>query len=111
MMDQKVQAVNKRMDAFELRVLKRPGPTIDVTTFQDDLASLRADVAALLAPDTKVPESAPAVLEDEMVMTTMFGDTMPPPGFDHTDGILPRSDHTIDIEEARRLRKKERQKF
>uniref|UniRef100_M1DQM0 Integrase core domain containing protein n=1 Tax=Solanum tuberosum TaxID=4113 RepID=M1DQM0_SOLTU len=49
MMDQKIQAIHKCLDAFELRVLERPTPTIDVTTFQMALASLRADVDALLA--------------------------------------------------------------
>uniref|UniRef100_M1DKL7 Integrase core domain containing protein n=1 Tax=Solanum tuberosum TaxID=4113 RepID=M1DKL7_SOLTU len=34
MMDRNVQAVNKRLDAFELRVLERPAPTIDLSFFQ-----------------------------------------------------------------------------
>ncbi|WMV13519.1 hypothetical protein MTR67_006904 [Solanum verrucosum] len=50
MMDRKIQAFNKRLDAFESRVLKRHAPTIDITTFHTELASLCADVDALLAP-------------------------------------------------------------
>jgi len=33
MMDAKIQRVQKCLDAFEFRVLERPAPTIDVTTF------------------------------------------------------------------------------
>uniref|UniRef100_M1D9P3 Integrase core domain containing protein n=1 Tax=Solanum tuberosum TaxID=4113 RepID=M1D9P3_SOLTU len=36
MMDQKVQAINKRLDAFELRVVERPAPTTDLSSFQSD---------------------------------------------------------------------------
>uniref|UniRef100_M1D9I1 Integrase core domain containing protein n=1 Tax=Solanum tuberosum TaxID=4113 RepID=M1D9I1_SOLTU len=48
-MNQKVQAVHKRFDAFELNVLERPAPTTDISSFRTELASLRADVDAILA--------------------------------------------------------------
>uniref|UniRef100_M1DD33 Integrase core domain containing protein n=1 Tax=Solanum tuberosum TaxID=4113 RepID=M1DD33_SOLTU len=54
-------------------------------------------------------KSYPAVPEDEMVMTTLFGDTMQPPDSSRTAGRHPLSDHTFDTKETRRLRKKERQ--
>uniref|UniRef100_M1DG08 Integrase core domain containing protein n=1 Tax=Solanum tuberosum TaxID=4113 RepID=M1DG08_SOLTU len=38
MMDRKVQAVNKRLDAFELRVLERSAPATDLSALQADLA-------------------------------------------------------------------------
>uniref|UniRef100_M1DN81 Gag-pol polyprotein n=1 Tax=Solanum tuberosum TaxID=4113 RepID=M1DN81_SOLTU len=44
MMDRKGQAVNKRLDAFELRVLERSAPAIDLSTLQANLASLRTDI-------------------------------------------------------------------
>uniref|UniRef100_M1DA83 Integrase core domain containing protein n=1 Tax=Solanum tuberosum TaxID=4113 RepID=M1DA83_SOLTU len=106
-----VKAIHKRLDAFELRVLDRPSPTIDVTTFQQELASLCADVAALLALTETEPESAPAVPEDEVLMTALFGNTMPPPDSSRTTGKCPRSDRTTDTEEARCLKKKECQQF
>ncbi|WMV41758.1 hypothetical protein MTR67_035143 [Solanum verrucosum] len=62
-----------------VRVLERPTPTIDVTTFQTELARLRADVDALLALIKSIPEPAPEVEKDEVVMSTLFGDPMPPP--------------------------------
>uniref|UniRef100_M1D987 Integrase core domain containing protein n=1 Tax=Solanum tuberosum TaxID=4113 RepID=M1D987_SOLTU len=107
MVDRKIQEVNKCLDAFELRVFYRYAPAIDLTTFQMELASLRAKVDALLAPTDIVPESAPAVPEDEVVMTDLFGDTMPPSDSSCVVGKSHRSDHTSDTEEARRLRKKE----
>ncbi|WMV08762.1 hypothetical protein MTR67_002147 [Solanum verrucosum] len=46
---------------------------------QTKLASLCADVDALLAPPEVVPKCEPEVETDEAVMTELFGDTMPPP--------------------------------
>uniref|UniRef100_M1DHZ2 Integrase core domain containing protein n=1 Tax=Solanum tuberosum TaxID=4113 RepID=M1DHZ2_SOLTU len=47
--NQKVQAVHKRLDAFELRVLERPAPTTDMSFFGTKLASLQDDVDDILA--------------------------------------------------------------
>ena len=52
MMDRKIQTVNKRLDAFELRVHERPAPAIDLSFFQAELASLRADIDVILATPT-----------------------------------------------------------
>lgn len=67
-----ILAIHKRLDTFELRVHERPTPTIDVTTFQRELASLRADAVALLNPTKTEPESFLVVPEDEVVMTTLL---------------------------------------
>ncbi|KAG5580774.1 hypothetical protein H5410_051401 [Solanum commersonii] len=53
--NQKVQAVHKRLDAFELRVLERPAPTTDMSSFWTELASLRADVDTILATPVVEP--------------------------------------------------------
>ncbi|KAG5585447.1 hypothetical protein H5410_045881 [Solanum commersonii] len=55
MIDQKVQAVNKHLDAFELRVLERSTPAIDLSSLQAELASLQTDVDAILAAPTIEP--------------------------------------------------------
>ncbi|WMV58828.1 hypothetical protein MTR67_052213 [Solanum verrucosum] len=108
MMERKIQVVHKRLDAFELRVLERPAPTIDVTTFQTELASLCSDVASLLAPIETVSEAAPKIEEDEVVMTALFGDTVPPPDPSRTAGKHHHSsDHTSNANEAQRARKRE----
>ena len=49
MMDRKVLAVNKWLDAFELRVLERSAPATDLSALQAAIASLRTDVDAILA--------------------------------------------------------------
>ena len=58
-MERKIQAVNQRLDAFELRVLTRPAPTIDLTTLQEVVASLRADVDSILEIRGLDPKNAP----------------------------------------------------
>uniref|UniRef100_M1DEU9 Integrase core domain containing protein n=1 Tax=Solanum tuberosum TaxID=4113 RepID=M1DEU9_SOLTU len=75
----KTKAVHKCLDASELRVLERPTPAINVNTFQKELSKLRSDVDTLLASTETVPEVAPVAEEDGVMMTALFGDTIPPP--------------------------------
>uniref|UniRef100_M1DSQ8 Integrase core domain containing protein n=1 Tax=Solanum tuberosum TaxID=4113 RepID=M1DSQ8_SOLTU len=75
MMDRKIQAVNKNLDAFELRVLERPSPTIDLSFFQSELASLRANVDVILATPTVEPQVAPPALADDTVLDVLFSGT------------------------------------
>lgn len=49
-MDKKVHAVNKRLNASELHVLERPTPNIEVFAFRTELASLLAYLDTLIAP-------------------------------------------------------------
>ncbi|KAG5580536.1 hypothetical protein H5410_051163 [Solanum commersonii] len=72
MMDRKVQAVNNRLDAFELRVLERPAPAIDLSVLQADIASLRSDVEAILAASAVEPQVAPTALADDTVLDALF---------------------------------------
>ena len=51
----KIDEVNKRLDAFELRVLARPAPPVDMSTLQAAVDSLRADIDRIL--EARVPES------------------------------------------------------
>ena len=44
----KIAEVNQRLDAFELRVLARPAPPVDVSTLQDAVDSLRADIDTII---------------------------------------------------------------
>ena len=50
----KIAEVHQRLDAFELRVLARPSPQVDVLTFQADVDSLHADIDMIL--EARVPE-------------------------------------------------------
>ena len=58
--EQKIVEVNQRLDAFELGVLARPAPPVDVSTLQAAVDSLRADIDTIL--EARVLESeAPSV--------------------------------------------------
>ena len=50
-----IAEVHQRLDAFELWVLARPAPPMDVSTLQDAVDSLRTDIDMLL--EARVPES------------------------------------------------------
>ena len=53
--ERKIAEVHQRLDDFELRVLARPAPPVDVSTLQAAVDSLRADIDTIL--EARVPES------------------------------------------------------
>ena len=57
-------------------------------------------------PETE-PESAPAAPVDEVMLTALFGNDMPPPDSSRAAGKLPCSDRTSDDVKAHRLKNKE----
>ncbi|KAG5599281.1 hypothetical protein H5410_030651 [Solanum commersonii] len=75
MIERKIQAINKCLDAFELRLLKRPAPTINLSSFQSELASLRTDIDSILATSTVEPQAAPTTLADDTVFDVLFSGT------------------------------------
>ena len=62
--ERKIAEVNKRRDAFELRVLARPAPLVDVSTLQTTAESLRAgiDMRPLLWSLLRIPCWLPFLL-------------------------------------------------
>uniref|UniRef100_M1DCF5 Integrase core domain containing protein n=1 Tax=Solanum tuberosum TaxID=4113 RepID=M1DCF5_SOLTU len=72
---------------------------------QHSIAESEARMAQMM--DHKV-QSAPTAPDDEAVMTSLFGDAMPPPDYSHAARKRHHSDRTSDDAEAQRLRKKER---
>ena len=52
--ERKIVEVNQCLDAFDLRVLARPSPSVDVSTLQAAVYSLRADIDTIL--EARVPE-------------------------------------------------------
>ena len=103
--ERKIQVVHQRIDAFELRVLARPAPTIDFTTLQV-VVSLRADVDSILEMRGPEPETTPIELVEDTVLVALFtaGTTPPEP---HERAMRHHSSHTTDGEDAR-VGKKER---
>uniref|UniRef100_M1DF93 Integrase core domain containing protein n=1 Tax=Solanum tuberosum TaxID=4113 RepID=M1DF93_SOLTU len=95
MMDRKVQAVNKRLDAFELRVVERSAPATDLSALQADLASLRTDVDAILAAPSVETQAAPTALADDTVLDALFsGTTKEGPAPTHAKGKQHHSHRT-----------------
>ena len=66
--ERKIAEVHQRLDAFELRVLARPAPQVDVLTLQAVVESLRADIDMILearVPESEAPSAEPT---DDTVM-------------------------------------------
>ncbi|XP_069150291.1 uncharacterized protein [Solanum lycopersicum] len=70
--ERKIAEVNQRLDAFELRVLARPAPPVDVSTLQAAVDSRRADIDTIL--EARVPESETPSVEpaEDTVLATLF---------------------------------------
>uniref|UniRef100_M1DGQ6 Integrase core domain containing protein n=1 Tax=Solanum tuberosum TaxID=4113 RepID=M1DGQ6_SOLTU len=110
MMDRKIQAINKRLDSFELGVLERPTPTIDLSSFEAELATLRADVDAILATPTIEPQAAPTAFADDTVLDALFSGTAEAgPEPTHTKGKRHRSSRTEEEKAQKRQRRQEKE--
>uniref|UniRef100_M1DSH9 Integrase core domain containing protein n=1 Tax=Solanum tuberosum TaxID=4113 RepID=M1DSH9_SOLTU len=107
--DQKVQAVHKRLDAFELRVLERPAPTTDMSYFQTELASLQADVDAILDTPAVEPQAAPFTLGDDTVLGALFNgdDAEEQPEPARSRGKRDRSNHKTELMEEEEASKRQ----
>lgn len=70
--EQKIQAVHQCLDAFELRVLSRTTSTIDLSTLQFAVASLRSNVDVIFDTRKTDPESTPIKLAEDTVFDTLL---------------------------------------
>jgi len=86
--------------------LQRPSPTIDLSTFKENLACLRADLDSFLVPPESAPQAAPTDGVDTIVISILFGDEVLPSDSSHAAGKRPRSDRASDDAEAHKMRKK-----
>ena len=81
----KIAEVHQRLDAFELRVLDRPSPPVDVSTLRVAVDSLRADIDTIL--ESRVPESEAPSFEtaENTVLAALFStyEIPPPPPREH----------------------------
>ena len=78
--ERKVAEVNQLLDSFELRVLARPAPPMDVSTLQAAVDTLRADIDMILK--ARVPESEAVSGEpaEDTVLAALFATSeIPPP--------------------------------
>ena len=83
--ERKIAEVHQRLDAFELRVLARKNPQVDMSTLQAAVKSLRADIDMIL--EARVPESEASSAEPakDIVMAALFAtfEIPPPPPREH----------------------------
>uniref|UniRef100_M1DAQ5 Integrase core domain containing protein n=1 Tax=Solanum tuberosum TaxID=4113 RepID=M1DAQ5_SOLTU len=84
----------------------RQSSTIDLSTFKENLACLRADLDSFLVPPESAPQAAPTDGVDTIVISILFGDEVLPSDSSHAAGKRPRSDRTSDDVEAHKMRKK-----
>ena len=99
-MQWKIAEVHQRLDAFELRVLARPAPPVDLSTLMDAIDNLRADIDTIL--EARVPE--PVEPAEDTVLEALFAtlEILPPPPRESDKRRRGRA------EDEARARKKER---
>ena len=104
--ERKIAEVHQCLDTFELRVLARPAPQVDVSTLQAAVESLRLDIDMILedrVPESEAPSAEPA---EDTVMEALFATyEIPLPPL----GSMPRGTR-VEENEAR-SRKKERREM
>ena len=99
-MQWKIAEVHQRLDAFELRVLARPASSVDVSTLQAAVDSLRADIDTIL--EARVPEPVEPV--EDTVLAALFATSEIPPPPPRESAKRRRGR----VEDEARARKKER---
>ena len=75
----KIAEVHQCLDAFELQVLARPAPEVDVSTLQAAVDSLHADIEKIL--EARVLESEDPFVEpaEDTVLVALFATSKIPP--------------------------------
>ena len=70
--ERKIAEVHQCLDSFELRVLARKAPQVDVSTLQAAVESLRMDIYMIL--EARVPESEALSAQpaEDTVMAALF---------------------------------------
>ena len=77
--ERKIAEVNQRLEAFELRVLSRPSPPVDVSTLQAAFNSFRADIDRILEARVPEPEAPSVEPAEDTVLAALFATSKVPP--------------------------------
>ena len=105
--ERKITEIHQRLDTFELRVLARPAPPVDVSILQATVDNLPTDIDMIL--EARVPESEALYAEpaEDTVMAALFAslEIPPPPPREHAKRHRGRE------EDEARVRKKERREM
>ena len=75
----KVMDVHQCLDAFELRVLARPAPIVDVTALQAAVEILREDLDTILEARVLVSEASSAETAEATMLASFFSTAIVPP--------------------------------
>ena len=103
----KIADLNQRLETFELIVLARPAPPLDVSTLQAALNSLRADIDTILEARVLKSEAPSVAAAEDTVLASLFATSeIPPPPSRECDKM-----HTGRAKEQARARKKESQEM
>ena len=80
-----IAEVHKRLDAFELRVLARLAPPVDVSTRLAAVDNLRADIDTILEARVPEPEAPSVEPAEDTVLAALFAtlNIPPPPPREH----------------------------
>ena len=83
--ERKIAEVHQRLDAFELRVLARPAPHVDLSTLHAAFESLRADIDMILEAMVPEYEAPSAEHAEDTAMAALFATSKipPPPPREH----------------------------
>ena len=105
--ERKIAEVNQRLDAFDLRVLARQSPLVDVSTLQAAIDSLRADIDTILEARVPEPEAPSVDPAEDTVLAALFAtsEVPPPPPRESAKRRRGRA------EDEARARKKERREM
>ena len=101
--ERKIAEVHLSLDAFELRVLARPAPPVDVLTLQAAVDSLRTDIDMILEARVTEFEAPSAEPAEDTMMAALFAisEIPPPPPREHAKRLR------VPEEDESRERKKE----
>ena len=77
--EQQIMEVHQYLDEFELWVLARPSPTVDLTILQVAVENMRADLDTIL--EARVPQSEAPFVDpaEDTVLAALFSTTVVPP--------------------------------
>ena len=78
--ERKISEVNQRLDAFELRVLARPAPLVDVLILHAVVDSVRTHIDMILVARVPKSEAHYAAPAEDTVLSALFATSeIPPP--------------------------------
>lgn len=102
----KIHAVHHLLDAFKLRVLAHPAPTIDWTTLQDAMESLQEDMDNIMEIRGPEPEASLLETTEDTMLAALFTTLIVPPPYPRECAKRHHSIRILEGDKARARKKK-----